>query len=120
MQLTNHFLLKFTTFNLYLKAMPVTLPTCRGSTLWRDLITIFKRSLKRSERVNHMQKQRGNGGALMEQREPHPTIRTSDGPAIPQLNSQTKPQWNLLKIPSKYHSKTSSKRHQPTNQNSRQ
>ena len=101
MQLTNHFLLNFTTLNLYLKATLLR-PTC----LWRDLIRMFKRSLEKGEKLHHMQKQRGTSGALMKQREPHFTIRNSDRPATHQRNSQTEPHWNSLKIPPKYHSKT--------------
>ena len=44
MQLTNHFHLNFTFLNLYLKDTLLR-PTCRASTLWRDLIKMFKRSL---------------------------------------------------------------------------
>ena len=49
MQLTNHFHLNFTFLNLYLKDTLLR-PTCRASTLWRDLIRMFKRSLEKSEK----------------------------------------------------------------------
>ena len=72
MQLTNHFLLNFTTLNLYLKATLLR-PMCRASSaLWKDLIRMFKISPEKGEKLHHMQKQRGTGGALMEQREPTP------------------------------------------------
>ena len=113
MQLTNHFHLNFTFLNLYLKDTLLR-PTCRASTPWRDLIRMFKRSLEKSEKPHHMQKQRETGGVPMEQRESHPTIRNLDGPATPQLNSQTEPQQSSLKLPFSYHSKTPPKCHQPT------
>ena len=113
MQLTNHFHLNFTFLNLYLKDTLLR-PTCRASTLWRDLIRMFKRSLEKSEKPHYMQKQRETGGVPMEQRESHPTIQIPDGPATPQRNSQTEPQRNSLKLPLRYHSKTPPKCHQPT------
>ena len=113
MQLTNHFHLNFTFINLYLKDTLLR-PTCRASTLWRDLVRMFKRSLEKSEKPHHMQKQRETGGVPTEQRESHPTIRNPNRPVTPQRNSQTEPQRNSLKLPLRYHSKTPPKCHQPT------
>ena len=75
MQLTNHFLLTFTTLSLYLKGTLLR-PTCHASALWRDLISMSKRSLEKGEKLHHMQKQQGTGGALMEQRNPTPPSGT--------------------------------------------
>ena len=113
MQLTNHFHLNFTFLNLYLKDTLLR-PTCHASTLWNDLIRMFKRSLEKSEKPHHMQKQRETGEVPIEQRESHPTIRNPDRPATSQQNFQTEPQWNPLKLPSRYHLKTPPKCHQPT------
>ena len=93
MQLTNHFHLNFTFLNLYLKDTLLR-PTCRASTLWRDLIRMFKRSLEKSEKPHHMQKQRETGGVPMEQRESHPTIRNPDRPATPQRHPSGTPRQN--------------------------
>ena len=75
---------------------------------------MFERSLEKSAKLHHKQKQRETSGVLMEQRESYSTIRNPNGPVIPQWNSQTEPQWNSLKIPLKLHSKTPPKRHQST------
>ena len=123
MQLINHFHLNFTFLNLYLKDMLLR-PTCRASTLSRDLIRMFKRSLEKSEKPHHMQKQRETGGVPMEQKiqwnkriTPHHSEPrwTSDTPAELSNGTPTELIKTSIKIPFENPTKMP-----PTNRNPRQ